>query len=106
VEAARCSVSSDPRPAGRLHTLRTTEAKYASMIGQFVGVKGAVTTDTALNMKIIDQPTATEPVDIAKVNNSVAAQIIPPSLVPGLHARNVDGLRVGLRVGERSVPQV
>jgi len=77
----------DPATGRTIAYLRTSDAKYASMLGQFVGVKGIVTTDSALNMKIIEGPTATEAVDPAKVNASVAAQIIPPSLVPGLHAR-------------------
>jgi hypothetical protein len=77
----------DPATGRTIAYLRTMDAKFASMMGQFVGVKGIVTTDTALNMKIIDQPLGIEGVDPAKVNNSIAAQIIPPSLVPGLHAR-------------------
>ena len=53
-----------------------------SLLGQFVGVKGAISTDDSLNIKMIDNPTLVEAVDEAKVNGSVAAQILPPSLFP------------------------
>ena len=72
----------DPASGRTVAYVRTTDSKYASMIGQFVGVKGSLSTDAALNMKIIDSPTTVEPVDPAKVNTSVAAQLVPPSLFP------------------------
>ncbi|HET6247623.1 MAG TPA: SH3 domain-containing protein [Tepidisphaeraceae bacterium] len=72
----------DPSTGRTVAYVRSSDASYATMLGQFVGVKGTLTTDTALNMKIIEQPTSAEPVDPSKVNDSVAAQIIPPSLMP------------------------
>jgi hypothetical protein len=57
------------------------------LLGQFVGIKGRVSVDPALNMKLIDPSSDAEAVDPSKVNTSVAAQIIPPSLMP-MHASN------------------
>jgi hypothetical protein len=52
------------------------------MIGQFIGVKGEVTHDQQMNMRLIT-PTGYEAVNPAKVGQTVAAQIVPPSLLPG-----------------------
>jgi hypothetical protein len=49
-------------------------------MGQFVGVKGDATTDPQLSLKVIT-PTTIAAVDPAKVNSSIAADIIPPSLL-------------------------
>ncbi len=72
----------DPATGRTVAYVRTPEPKYADLIGQFVGVKGALSTDSALNMKIIDSPTAVQTIDPTKVNGSIAAEILPPSLLP------------------------
>jgi uncharacterized protein YgiM (DUF1202 family) len=55
--------------------------KIASLTGQFVGVRGTATTDSRLALKIIPVTEIT-PVDINAVNHSIAAGIIPPTLLP------------------------
>ncbi len=72
----------DPSTGRTVAYLRATEPKYADLIGQFVGVKGPLTTDPTLNLKIIEAPTSVVTVDPTKVNGSIAAQILPPSLLP------------------------
>lgn len=76
----------DPATGRTIAYARVNEAKYGTLLGQFVGVKGAITTDPALNLKIIEQPTDIQSVDPATVNDTVAAQIVPPSLMPVVHA--------------------
>ncbi len=75
----------DPATGRTVAYLRTSDTKYASLLGQFIGIKGKITIDTALNNKIIENPADAQTVDPAKVNTTVAAQIIPPSLM-SLHA--------------------
>jgi SH3-like domain-containing protein len=70
----------DPDSGRTMIYVRSTDAKIADMIGKFVGVKGQTSTDSQLNLKVIS-PTDIEAVDPAKVNGSVAAEIIPPSLL-------------------------
>ena len=53
--------------------LRTTDPKYPEMLGQFIGVKGDITPDGQLNLKVIT-PTVTEAVDPATVNGSVSGK--------------------------------
>ncbi len=71
----------DPSTGRTLVYLRTNEPKYAALLNKFVGVKGDLNNDEQLNLKVI-APTAAEAVDPAKVNTTVAAQIIPPSMLP------------------------
>ena len=72
----------DPSTGRTVAYVRAEDPGYAGKIGQFVGVKGTLTTDAALNMKIIEKPSAAELVDPSKVNDSISAQIVPPSLMP------------------------
>lgn len=72
----------DPETGRTVAYLRSIDSRPTALLGQFVGVKGAITTDESLNLKMIDNPTAIDPVDQAKVNGTVAAQILPPSLFP------------------------
>jgi SH3-like domain-containing protein len=75
----------DPATGRTLAYARVTDGKYSAFLGQFIGVKGLVTNDTGLGIKIIEQPTDIEAVDPTRVNDSVAAQIVPPSLMPAVH---------------------
>lgn len=72
----------DPATGRTVIYLRSDDNKIGSFIGQFIGVKGEPTTDTQLSVRMIT-PTEYEPVDPAKLYTKVAAQIVPPSLMPG-----------------------
>lgn len=70
----------DPSTGRTVVYIRSSDEKVLKQLSHFVGVKGQVTTDAQLNIKVI-APTAIEPVDQSKVNTSVTAEMIPPSLV-------------------------
>lgn len=70
----------DPATGRTVCYLRTTEAKYGPLLGQFIGVRGPVTSDPQLK-SVIENPIEAAPVDQAQVNGSIAAQITPPSLL-------------------------
>lgn len=78
----------DPATGRTVCYVRTSEPKYVTFLGQFVGVKGDIGTDAQLNLKVL-APTAIEAVDAAKVNNGIAAQVIPPSLMPKPQAASI-----------------
>ncbi|HEY7086683.1 MAG TPA: SH3 domain-containing protein [Tepidisphaeraceae bacterium] len=72
----------DPANGRTVVYVRNSEDnKLGQLIGQFIGVRGEVTTDPQLGLKIIT-PTASEPVDPAKIGQNVAAQFVPASLLP------------------------
>ena len=71
----------DPASGRTVVYVRSNDPKYASLIGQFIGVKGEVTTEAQLSMKVIT-PTEVAQVDQAQLFKSIAAQIVPPSLLP------------------------
>lgn len=75
----------DPATGRTVAYVRTGDTRYASLIGQFVGVKGSINVDPALSMKIID-PTDASAIDPSKVNGQISALIIPPSMIPGATA--------------------
>jgi uncharacterized protein YgiM (DUF1202 family) len=81
----------DPDTGRTVAYIRTTDAGPMGLLGQFVGVKGTITTDDSLNLKMIDNPSVVEPVDQTKVNSSVAAQILPPSLLPHTAQASTNG---------------
>lgn len=70
----------DPTNGRTVVYIRSNDAKYASLINQFVGVKGDLTNDERMKMKIIT-PTSAEPVDAAKVNSTIIATITPPGML-------------------------
>jgi hypothetical protein len=72
----------DPATGRTLVYLRSDDATYATKIGQFLGVQGAVEHDTTTNLKFIT-PTATKVVNPTDVGGAVTAQIIPPSILQG-----------------------
>ena len=80
----------DPATGRTLVYLRTGDAKFNELVGQFVGVKGEIEPDAQLNLKVIN-PTLTEAVDPAKVNGSVAAEIVPPSLAGKIPTASAGG---------------
>ena len=70
----------DPGTNRTLVYIRSNDPKYAGLLNQFVGVRGDLTNDARLKMKIIT-PKEAEPVDASKVNNTVIATVTPPSMV-------------------------
>jgi uncharacterized protein YgiM (DUF1202 family) len=60
--------------------VRTSDTKITAMMGQFIGVKGEPETDSQLSLRVIE-PTDAQQVDEAKVNSSVMASIVPPSML-------------------------
>lgn len=72
----------DPETGRTVVYIRSTDPGFGSMINQFVGVRGELVSDPQLNLKVISNPTGAEVVDQTKVNGTVAAQVIPPSLLP------------------------
>ena len=60
--------------------IRSNDPKYAGLLGKFVGVRGDLTNDVRLRMKIVTTTDA-EVVDASKVNTTVIATIVPPSMV-------------------------
>src|SRR5205085_99165 len=71
----------DPQTGRTVVYIRTADQKYAALLNQFIGVKGDIATETSLSMKVVS-PTDAEAVDPANVFKSVAAQVVPPSLLP------------------------
>ncbi|HEX4123079.1 MAG TPA: SH3 domain-containing protein [Tepidisphaeraceae bacterium] len=72
----------DPATGRTVAYIRSNDSKYPTLLGQFIGIRGTLTTDSSLNMKMVTDPSVAEAVDSNKVNNSVAAQLIPPSMMP------------------------
>jgi uncharacterized protein YgiM (DUF1202 family) len=70
----------DPATGRTVIYIRTADSTVAGLMGQFVGVKGDAATDPQLSLQVIE-PTGIEVVDPAKVNTTVAAEFIPPSLL-------------------------
>ena len=70
----------DPATGRTLVYLRSNDAKLVQQMGQFIGVRGEVTTDAQMNIKII-APTGVEAVDAGQVPAKVAAQIMPASMI-------------------------
>jgi SH3-like domain-containing protein len=70
----------DPASGRTVCYIRVTEPKYGPLLGQFIGIRGTITTDPQLK-SIVENPIEAAPVDQTKVNGSIAAQIVPPSLM-------------------------
>jgi uncharacterized protein YgiM (DUF1202 family) len=60
--------------------LRTSDTKVTALMGDFIGVNGPTETDPQLTLRVIE-PTEAQVVDESKVNGSVMASIVPPSLL-------------------------
>jgi uncharacterized protein YgiM (DUF1202 family) len=71
----------DPATGRTVIYVRSDDPKLVSMIGQFIGVRGATTDDAQMGIRFLT-PTAFDTVDPAKINTSVMADLIPPSLAP------------------------
>lgn len=71
----------DPSTGRTTVYVRTADPKFGANLGKFIGVTGDLITDQQLNIRVVT-PTATELVDMGQVGKGVAAQVIPPSLLP------------------------
>jgi hypothetical protein len=72
----------DPQTGRTLVYVRSADREFSAMLNQFVGVKGELKADPLLRMKVIT-PSETRPVDQTKVGTTVAAGVLPPSLLRG-----------------------
>ncbi len=70
----------DPANGRTVCYVRTDDGKILALMGKFVGMKGEITTDPQLSMKVIN-PTDFAAVDPAKLNHGVTASVIPPSMM-------------------------
>jgi uncharacterized protein YgiM (DUF1202 family) len=70
----------DPATGRTVVYVRTGDTKVTGLMGQFVGITGEVTTDSQLSLRVVS-PTDAQVVEPAKVNASVMADIVPPSLL-------------------------
>jgi hypothetical protein len=78
----------DPANGHTTVYIRSNDAKLGAMIGQFIGVSGEIVNDSQLNVRVVTS-TGTEIVDQAKLGNGVAAQVMPPSMLPKAVSSNV-----------------
>ena len=69
----------DPNTGRTLLYVRSNDPKMSPLVGQFIAVKGDVTDDRTIGLKVCT-PTSFEPVDESKVNTNITAQYVPPSL--------------------------
>ena len=72
----------DPATGRTVVYVRASDAgKYGAMIGKFIGVKGEITTESALSMKVV-VPTDAKEVDPNALYRTIASQVVPPSMLP------------------------
>ena len=71
----------DPANGRTIVYLRSNDPKVVTMLGQFIGIRGDITNDQQLNLRVID-PTTVEAVDPSLLHTKVAAQVYPPSMLP------------------------
>jgi uncharacterized protein YgiM (DUF1202 family) len=71
----------DPQNHRTVCYLRSDDPKYGGMIGQFIGVKGDLSTDPSLGLKVVT-PTEAKDVDPNQLFRNIGSQIVPPSLLP------------------------
>ena len=70
----------DPANGRTVCYLRSDDSKYVNVLGKFIGVKGELTTEAQLSLKVIT-PTDVSEVDPSKVNHGVTATVVPPSMI-------------------------
>jgi hypothetical protein len=71
----------DPANGRTIVYIRSDDPQYTHLIGQFIGVRGEPVSDASLNIRVIS-PTEFQTVNPALVGTSVAAQLVPASLMP------------------------
>lgn len=70
----------DPETGRTLIYIRSDDTTIVKHFGQLVGLRGVVTDDPILKVKMISSPTDITPVLANQVNNGVTATMLPPSL--------------------------
>jgi hypothetical protein len=70
----------DPANGRTVCYIRTDDPKFVTYLGKFIGVKGELSTDPQLSLKVVS-PKDVANVDATKVNRGVSATIVPPSMV-------------------------
>lgn len=70
----------DPQSGRTLVYVRSADREFGAMLNQLVGVKGEMKPDPLLRMKVIT-PTETKPIDPTKVGSTIAAAVLPASLL-------------------------
>lgn len=80
----------DPNTGHTLLYIRSNDPQYANLLNQFIGVRGNINDDAAMSLKVMT-PTVAEKVDPLKVNKTIMAQVIPPSMLPKSATSNVVG---------------
>jgi uncharacterized protein YgiM (DUF1202 family) len=70
----------DPANERTVCYIRTDDPKFVTYLGKFIGVKGELSTEPQLQMKVVS-PSDVANVDPTKVNRGVSATIVPPSMV-------------------------
>ena len=71
----------DPQNGRTVCYIRSDDPKYGGMIGKFIGVKGDLSTDPSLGLKVVT-PTEVADVDPNQLFRGIGSQIVPPSLLP------------------------
>ena len=83
----------DPATDRTLCYVRTEDPRAATYIGRFIGVKGELQSDAQLTLKVVPA-TLIEEVNPSAVNDTVAAQVMPPSMI-GKNASRPRAVRNG-----------
>jgi hypothetical protein len=60
--------------------VRTSDSKITALMGQFIGINGEPITDPQLSLRVIE-PTDAQQIDESKINSSIMAGIVPPSML-------------------------
>jgi uncharacterized protein YgiM (DUF1202 family) len=72
----------DPANGRTVVYIRANDNRLGQYVGQFLGVQGTLEAESPLGLKVIAMETY-EVVNPTKIGQSVAAQFVPPSLMPG-----------------------
>ena len=70
----------DPASGRTVCYLRSNDAIYVGLMGKMVGIKGELTTEPQLGLRVI-QATSAAVVDPAKINKAYTAQVVPQSML-------------------------
>ncbi|MGB7159147.1 MAG: hypothetical protein WBD40_13845, partial [Tepidisphaeraceae bacterium] len=72
----------DPKTQRTVVYVRTNDTgKYGAMLGKLVGIKGEVTSEPQMSMRVV-VPSDVEEVAEGDLYRTVAAEIVPPSMLP------------------------